>query len=161
MTLTCQVTIGGDPTSASVTTIAGMLASGPCSHMSEPVGRTLLDYIITAVQPMLPSAISPVVQPESCGPVLAGVDGTGGPITCRDGRPSLAADRYFRQWHFKVLSLGPHATLSEVEAAMCYDIKHGPGGVPMDADAAQLAGAEQAWPYAPSLLGDPWKVCGV
>ena len=38
----------------------------------------------------------------------------------------------------------------------------GPGKLPMDADADLLAGAEQGWgPYPTSLLGDPWKVCGL
>jgi len=97
-----------------------------------------------------------VVKPESCGQMITGVDGSGGPIVCPDGHPSLAADRYFRELHFTILNLGSAASLKEVDAAMCKDARSGVGSLPMVADAAQLAEAEQAWHYG-NL--DPWKVC--
>ncbi len=159
-TLSCPVTLSGDSLTPSAS-IADLLETGPCIHTSEPDSKSLLDYIITTVRPMLPTATTATIQPESCGPVITGVDGSGGPITCHDAHPSLAADRYFRHWPFTVLSLGPHATLKEVEAAICYDVHHVAPDIPMAADAALLAGSEQAWPYAPSLLGNPWKICGL
>jgi hypothetical protein len=155
-TLSCS---GDSPTTSG--SIADLLETGPCIHTSEPDSKSLLDYIITTVRPMLPTDTTATVQPESCGPVMTGVDGSGGPITCHDGHPSLAADRYFRHWPFTVLSLGAHATLKEVEAAICYDVHHGAPDIPMAADAALLAGSEQAWPYTPRLLGNPWKICGL
>lgn len=159
MTLSCPVALSSS--SLGAPSLVDLLETSSCIHTTEPDNKALLDYIIAKIRPMLPTAISATVQPESCGTLVTGVDGSGAPITCRDGRPSLAADRYFRQWHFTVLSLGPDASLKQVEAAMCYDVKHGAADVPMAADAALLARAEQGWPYSPNLLGNPLQVCGL
>lgn len=119
---------GGAPSSNSLSAPASLidlLETSSCIHTTEPDNKALLDYIIAKIRPMLPTAISATVQPESWETLVTGVDGSGAPITCRDGRPSLAADRYFRQWHFTVLSPGPDASLKHVEVAMCYDVRHG------------------------------------
>ncbi len=87
-----------------------------------------------------------VVQPESCGALSFGADGNAGPVTCPDGRPNLAAVRYFGQLYLKVLSLGANASPSDVEFAICKDLATG-STFPIEGSAVQLATAEQNWHF--------------
>ena len=88
-----------------------------------------------------------VVQPESCGALNFAADGSAGPVTCPDGRPNLAADRYYRQLHLKVLNLGADASPGDVSVAICQDFatKNTDGGI--EASAAELAQAEENWHF--------------
>ena len=89
-----------------------------------------------------------VVTPESCGALNFAADGTAGPVTCPDGRPNVAADRYYRQLHLEVLSLGANATPAQVNTAICYDLRlGGHSSFPIETEAVQLAEAEQAWHF--------------
>lgn len=88
-----------------------------------------------------------VVQPESCGALTYGVDGTIGPIKCPDGRPDLAADRYYRTLHLKVLTLGAQATPTDVYVAICQDLLAERTTLPIEEDSTQLAMAEQDWHF--------------
>jgi hypothetical protein len=91
-----------------------------------------------------------VVQPESCGALNYGVDGTAGPLRCPDGRPNLAADRWYRRDHLRVLELGPDASPTTVINAICADFSAGPPtrtSNPIEGDAASLAQAEEQWHF--------------
>jgi hypothetical protein len=68
-------------------------------------------------------------------------------VTCPDGRPNLAADRYYRRLHLRVLALGPYATPMQVDAAICADLATGKTTIPIEARAVELAYAEQAWRF--------------
>jgi hypothetical protein len=93
-----------------------------------------------------------VVQPESCGALTFGVDGSAGPITCPDGRPNLAADRYYRRFRLKILNLGADASPGDVATAICQDFatRNTDGGI--EQAAADLAQAEQNWHFAISPI---------
>ena len=93
-----------------------------------------------------------LVRLEYCGAITVSRDGSSAPIICSDGRPSVAADRHFRQLHLRVLSLGPHATVPEIEAAVCSDVRHTNAAIA--SDGMQLAAAEQAWPYSALNLSE-------
>jgi len=88
-----------------------------------------------------------VVAPQSCGALRFGADGTAEPVTCPDGRPNLAADRYYRQMHLRVLALGQYATPVQVGAAICADMATGKTTFPIEARAVDLAYAEQGWHF--------------
>jgi hypothetical protein len=89
-----------------------------------------------------------VVVPESCGALEYAVDGTVGPTTCPDGRPNMAADRYYRMRNLRVLSLGPNASPIDVDNAICADMADRATSIPIEGLAVQLAEAEQAWHFA-------------
>jgi hypothetical protein len=92
-----------------------------------------------------------VVRPESCGALTFGADGNARPVTCPDGRPNLAAVRYFDQSHLSVLSLGAYASPGNVTLAICRDIMSGDTTFPIEASAVQLATAEQDWHFGLNL----------
>jgi len=78
-----------------------------------------------------------VIQPESCGSLTFGADGNAGPVTCPDGRPNLAEDRWLRPLHLKVLGLGPAANPNEVENAICHDFAAGRTTGPIESSAVR------------------------
>jgi hypothetical protein len=88
-----------------------------------------------------------VVAPESCGALTFGADGAAGPVTCPDGRPNIAADHYYRQLHPRVLNLGPTASPSLVQKAICSDLAGGTSTFVIEAQATKLAEAEQNWHF--------------
>lgn len=75
-------------------------------------------------------------------------------MTCPDGRPNLAADRYYRQMHLRVLTLGPDATPGQVDDAVCADLATGKSTFPLEARAVELADAEQAWHFGINPVSD-------
>ncbi len=87
-----------------------------------------------------------VVSPESCGALSYGADGNAGPATCPDGRPNLAADRYLRPMHLRVLALGANADPGQVLAAMCKDMATN-STIPIETTAYEVAMAEQGWHF--------------
>jgi hypothetical protein len=88
-----------------------------------------------------------VVAPESCGALSFGADGNAGPVTCPDGRPNLAAERYYRPLGLAVLNLGAIASPQDVESAICADLTTKPTTNPIEESAYQLALAEQNWHF--------------
>lgn len=91
-----------------------------------------------------------VIQPESCGALSYGVDGTAGPLLCPDGRPNLAADRCYRRDKLRVLELGPDASPTAAINAICADFSAGPPTYtsnPIEGDAASLAQTEEQWHF--------------
>jgi transcriptional regulator with XRE-family HTH domain len=88
-----------------------------------------------------------VIAPESCGALRFGADGAAWPVTCPDGRPNIAAVRYYRHLALRVLGLGPRADPGQVHAAACADLATGKLTFPVEARAAELAQAEQDWHF--------------
>jgi hypothetical protein len=86
-----------------------------------------------------------VVAPESCGALSYGADGNVSPPTCPDGRPNLAADKYLRGMHLRVMALGANADPGQVLAAMCKDMAQ--STIPIETTAYQVAAAEQRWSF--------------
>jgi hypothetical protein len=88
-------------------------------------------------------------QLESCGEVTHLQDGNVAPVLCSDGRPSLAADSFFRSLlpAVAVLHLAPDANLTDVETAMCADKTFGHLTNPMEESAYRLMAAEQGWGF--------------
>jgi hypothetical protein len=86
---------------------------------------------------------------ESCGDVTHFQDGNVGPVLCSDGRPSLAADSFFRSLlpAVAVLHLAPDANLTDVETAMCADETFGHMTNPTEESAYRLMAAEQGWGF--------------
>ena len=86
---------------------------------------------------------------EDCGALSYGADGNAGPVTCPDGRPNAAADRYFRgiQPTLAVLRLGPEASPTDVTDAICTDLRSGHTTNPIEQSAYDLALAEQDWHF--------------
>jgi hypothetical protein len=111
---------------------------------------------ITSSRPTTPPSAAPtlgvpdfVIQPESCGALNYGVDGTAGPLLCPDGRPNLAADHWYRGYHLRVLELGPDASPGDVIDAICADFSnpHTRTSNPIESDAASLAQTEEQWHF--------------
>jgi hypothetical protein len=108
-----------------------------------------------ATQPASPSGLpsaSPRASPlavEACGEVTHDQDGNARPVLCPDGRPSQAADRYFRSLEptLAVLHLAPDANLDDVETAMCADKTFGHMTNPAEESAYRLMAAEQGWTF--------------
>jgi len=88
-----------------------------------------------------------IVAPESCGALIFGADGAAGPVTCPDGRPNIAADRYYRHLHLRVLDLGSSASPGQVFTAICADQAAGNTTFVIERDAVELAEAEQDWHF--------------
>ncbi len=110
----------------------------------------------TAASPVTNSPDSPSPSPkgsplalESCGELTHYQDGNVGPVLCPDGRPSLAADTWFRSLlpQVAVLRLEPNANLDDVETAICADKTFGHMTNPMVESAYHLKTAEEGWQF--------------
>lgn len=116
--------------------------------------------------PSNPAAASPsvqyVIQPESCGALQYGVDGTAGPVLCPDGRPNMRADEFYRKYRLKVLELGPYASPTNVRNAICADFVSGRTTNPIESDAAKLAQTEEQWNFGETFADgvDDASLCG-
>ncbi len=108
------------------------------------------------------SSIQYVIQPESCGALQYGVDGTAGPVLCPDGRPNIRADKFYREYKLKVLELGPYASPYEVRDAICADFASGRTTNPIEGDAAKLAQTEEQWNFGETYAdgADDALLCG-
>ena len=95
-----------------------------------------------------PTSVQYVIQPESCGALQYGADGTAGPVLCPDGRPNILADHFYRGYHLRVLELGPDASPTDVVNAICTDFAAGHTTNPIESDAAKLAQTEEQWHFA-------------
>ena len=115
-------------------TVSQPTAQPPRTHAADPAKSGL-------------AAPARVVAPESCGALLFRADGAADPVTCPDGRPNLAADRYYRQMRLRVLALGPAATPMQVGAAICADLATGKTTFPIETRAVELASTEEAWHF--------------
>lgn len=95
-----------------------------------------------------------VVPPETCGQVIIADDGNAYPIMCPDGKPSASADLFFRGFSppISVLTLGPEASLPDVEQAICHG--HTAGTVPVEQSAIEIAQAEENWQFGPNFSED-------
>jgi hypothetical protein len=94
------------------------------------------------------------VLPEACGQLLYAADGNISPVICPDSRPNVAADKYLRQLHLRVLALGPDASPGDVQQAMCADFKAPPPDAttgPIEQSAYELARVEQNWRFGVDL----------
>ena len=71
------------------------------------------------------------------------------PVLCPDGRPSAAADGFFRSLEpaLAVLRLSSDANLTDVETAMCADRTFAHVSNPREESAYRLAAAEQGWGF--------------
>ena len=96
-----------------------------------------------------PSPKGSPLAPESCGEITHFQDGNIGPVLCPDGRPSLAADSYFRSLlpAVAVLRLEPNANLDDVQTAMCADKTFGHLTNPTEESAYRLMAAEEGWQF--------------
>jgi len=98
-----------------------------------------------------PSALPPAspLALEACGEITHYQDGNIGPVLCPDGRPSFAADTFFRSMEpaLAVLRVGADANLADVETAMCADKTFAHLTNPVEESAYRLAAAEQGWAF--------------
>lgn len=53
-----------------------------------------------------------------------------------------------------MLALGPQASPSDVQAAICDDFASGETTIPIESDAVRLAEAEQGWRFGIDLAGE-------
>jgi hypothetical protein len=107
-----------------------------------------------------------VMTPESCA-VYYDVEGYPSPVLCKDGRPSLVVDHWYRQRHFKVFSLGPTASPDDVIAAICSDLASNPTvralpheSFSVESGAVELWEAEEKWQSARVPVGDIASIQG-
>jgi transcriptional regulator with XRE-family HTH domain len=136
-------------------TISQLAAQPPGTHAADPAKSS-------------PAAPARVVAPEPCGALQFAADGVADSVTCPDGRPNLAADRYYRQMRLRVLTLGPDATPMQVDAAVCADLATGKTTFPIETRAVELASAEEAWHFGvdpasnvgPGLCPRPARAAG-
>lgn len=138
-----------------------LLVSAGCGTAAPaPVGGTPHATPGAGSPPATPSVTSPSALPpasprasplglEACGEVTHNQDGNAVPVLCPDGRPSLAADRYFRSLEpaLAVLHLAPDANLDDVETAMCADKTFAHTTNPAEDSAYRLMAAEQGWTF--------------
>jgi hypothetical protein len=83
-----------------------------------------------------------------------GADGDAGPVTCPDGRPRAAAVTFYGQMPLHVLALTANASPTDVENAICADLKAGQTTNPIEQSAYNLMLAEMDWHFG----GDPSAV---
>jgi hypothetical protein len=131
----------------------GTAAPAPAGSPSPAALATASPSPTTVVEsPSVPPTISPRVSPlalEACGEVTHYQDGNAGPVLCPDGRPSQAAETYFRALvpALAVLRVGADANVNDVETAMCADKTFAHTTNPIEESAYRLAAAEQGWGF--------------
>ena len=78
---------------------------------------------------------------------MYGFDGNAGPVTCNDGRPSVAAIAYFNRMHLRLTQLGPDASPTDAESAVCADRQAGRTTNQIEQSAFKLVAAEMNWHF--------------
>jgi hypothetical protein len=140
-------------TLAAVLLAAAACGTAPAGSPSPAAPATASPSPTTVVEsPTVPPTPSPRGSPlalEACGEVTHSQDGNAGPVLCPDGRPSQAADTYFRELvpALAVLRVGADANVNDVETAMCADKTFAHMTNPIEESAYRLAGAEQGWGF--------------
>ncbi|HEY6469889.1 MAG TPA: hypothetical protein VI434_08980 [Candidatus Dormibacteraeota bacterium] len=74
-----------------------------------------------------------------------GMDGNASPVFCADGGINVLAWNYFEKLKPRVMTLGPSATVQQVEAAMCSDLNT--STIPIETSAGELAFRYYGWVF--------------
>ena len=121
---------------ATTTTGASTPATAVSTSTTAPANRTILP----------PATTQPVVA-ECSQQLEYGADGSYGPLTCANGTElnTLAWNAAASDTPL-IMSLGPNATPSQVDAALCSDIGH--STIPIETGAYHLAAMYYGWSFA-------------
>lgn len=131
---TCQIVVPQGLPEASPSPSPIVYPSPSPPPVGTPVARQVLP----------PATVLPLIDLCS-SPVQVFQDGNAGPLFCSSGALNVLAWRFFAQLNPVVMSLGPSATLADVEGALCA----GAGGenitLPQEDSAYSLAAAYNDW----------------
>jgi hypothetical protein len=96
---------------------------------------------------LVPATVPPKVDECSTQLVFA-VDGTAGPLRCRNGRLNSLAWQYYAKFNFQVMAAGPSATPGQVQQAMCGDLRTNSNAtIPKVKQAYELAAHYYGWQF--------------
>jgi hypothetical protein len=111
----------GPTTSVASTSTTATTATEPSATTSPP-SATTPTTTETLRQILPPATVAPRV--DECTQQLSyGADGNAGPITCSNGDLNVLAWMYLAKGNPLVMALGPDATPSQVEEALCADVR--------------------------------------
>jgi hypothetical protein len=100
----------------------------------------------TAAAALPPAVVPPVPGVSECSVTLqVGADGNAGPLSCPDGGINVLAWNYFAKNHPLVLALTPDASVQQVEAAMCADVRT--STIPIETSTGELAFRYYGWTF--------------
>jgi len=85
--------------------------------------------------------------PELCGSLDYGVDGTVGPVLCRDGAANQQALDYFRTKGLVSVDLDAQASPTQVMNALCDDLNRRSLTIPVVQEAYQIGNAINGWNF--------------
>ena len=102
---------------------------------------------------LVPATVPPKVD-ECSAQLQFAVDGTAGPLRCRNGHLNSLAWQYYAKFNPLVMALGPRATPGQVVQAICSDLHSNTSTtVPKETAAYQLAALYYGWNFA--IAPDP------
>lgn len=113
---------------------------------SSTTTTTVSTTTTTSTGGVLPPATTPPVVSECSIQLAFAADGNASPLFCTDGGINVVAWNYFAGSYPQILSLGPNATPTQVQQAMCAAMAHGTG--PTVQSAGQLAERYYGWHFA-------------
>lgn len=95
---------------------------------------------------LVPATVPPKVD-ECSSQLRFAVDGTAGPLKCRDGRLNALAWQYYAKFNLVVMTLGRAATPGQVQEAMCTDARNPQMTIPKEQSAFELAALYYGWRF--------------
>jgi hypothetical protein len=98
----------------------------------------------TTGQVLPPATVAPKVD-ECTQQLTFGADGNVGPITCPDGDLNVLAWQQMAASNPLVMSLGPYATPSQVEEALCADLRT--STIPIETSAYKISALYYSWSF--------------
>jgi hypothetical protein len=94
---------------------------------------------------VLPPATVPPKVDECTQQLTFGADGNVGPISCADGDLNLLAWEQFAPGNPLVMSLGPYATPTEVQTALCADLRT--STIPIETSTYEISALYYGWSF--------------
>src|SRR5262249_51834468 len=100
---------------------------------------------VTASPTKTAASVLSGLQPEACGPLAHGADGTVGPILCKDKHPNALVVGELQDDSPRVMALGPLATQDQIVTAVCGDARN--STIPIEDGALSWQVAFEGWNF--------------
>jgi hypothetical protein len=141
-------TVVASPTSVAASTTVAPTTASPTTRAATATTTTPITVPPTTVaanRQILPPATVPPKVDECSQQLTFGADGNVGPITCTNSDLNVLAWQQMAAGNPLVMTLGPYATPSQVEEALCADLRN--STIPIATSAYRISALYYGWSF--------------
>ena len=128
------------------TSIAPTTSSIATTTTTSTTTSTTSATTAAATRQVLPPATVPSKVDECTQQLTFEADGNAGPISCANGDLNVLAWEHFASGNPLVMSLGPYATPTQVQAALCADMQA--STIPIETSTYNISALYYGWSFA-------------